>query len=123
MMPDMKYEPDLVLSMVSPGTITGTAPRATVTKSRYAILEKGKTYDFTTVLLENLRQYLEEGADPQELKNQQKAELLGMLKELLQNQSKATMFPFVLEQLVHAKDADISALTLEALKDIYSTLI
>lgn len=123
MMPDMKYEPDLVLSMVSPGTTLGKPPVAMVTKSRYAIFELGKEYEFTPTVLETLRQYLDEGVDPEILKQQQKDELIVMIRDTLNNPSKATVFPFILEQLKLPKNADITTLSLNVIKDIYSLLI
>ena len=61
----LKYEPDLVLRMISAGAPDGTAPVAEVLKSRYTILRVGEEYEFTAELLEQLRQYLAEGADPE----------------------------------------------------------
>ena len=43
----LKYEPDLVLRMVSAGAPDGTAPVAEVLKSRYTILRVGEEYEFT----------------------------------------------------------------------------
>lgn len=123
MMPDLKYEPDLVLSMVSPGTITGQPPVATVTKSRYAIFVKGDTYQFTQPLLDQLKAYLAEGADPEELKEQQRMELVAMITDILNNDaSKQTTFPYLKENL-KVKDVPLKDLGLPILKQLYSLII
>lgn len=67
----LKYEPDLVLRMVSPGNTKGKAPVATVLKSRYAIFEEGTDYEFTKETLDQLRAYISEGADPEVIQQQQ----------------------------------------------------
>jgi hypothetical protein len=74
----LKYEPDLVLRMISPGNMDGTNPVVEVIKSRYAILRTGEEYEITTELLVQLRQYLEEGIDPEEIFKQQNLEQLLM---------------------------------------------
>lgn len=123
MMPDLKYEPDLVLSMVSPGSITGKAPRAVVTKSRYAIFEAGMEYEFTLPLLLQLRDYLNEGADPAVLKEQQRLELIELITNILDNNSsKATMFPFLKENL-GVKDTPLTELDIKTLKALYTQII
>ena len=61
----LKYEPDLVLRMVSPGNMDGTNPVVEVLKSRYAILRTGEEYEVNEELLKQLRAYLEEGIDPE----------------------------------------------------------
>lgn len=78
MMPDIAYEPDLVLVMVKAGTDTD-APIAKVDKSRYSILRPGETYVFTQTLLEQLRDYLNEGVDPEEIFEQQRKELVELV--------------------------------------------
>jgi hypothetical protein len=123
MMPDLKYEPDLVLSMVSPGTITGQPPVAIVTKSRYAIFVKGETYQFTQPLLDQLRAYLAEGADPEELKEQQRMELVVMITKLLDSDaSKKTTLPYLKENL-GCKDTPLKDLALPILKQLYTLII
>lgn len=123
MMPDLKYEPDLVLSMTSAGSITGKAPRAVVTKTRYAIFEKDTEYEFTLPLLYQLRDYLKEGADPAVLKEQQRLEIVGLITDILNNnQSKQTMFPFLKENL-GVKDVPITELDIKTLRALYTQII
>ena len=76
----LKYEPDLVLRMVYAGNMDGTNPKAEVLKSRYAIFKVGEEYEFNVETLEQLRKYLEEGVDPEELLKVQKEELIEAIK-------------------------------------------
>lgn len=71
----IKYEPDLVLSMVSPGR-KDRHPMAKVVKSRYPMLELDEVYEFTPELIQSIKDYLEEGADPEELIQRQKDEYI-----------------------------------------------
>lgn len=77
----LKYEPDLVLRMVSPGNTKGKAPMATVLKSRYAIFEEGITYEFNLATLKQLKDYIEEGVDPEILLEQQRQDYIKVIKE------------------------------------------
>ena len=122
-MPDFKYEPDLVLRMVSPGLSNGTAPVAEVIKSRYAIYAVGEEYSFTESLINQLKEYLEEGADPAELMEKQRIELIQTTKEILDsNPSKQTMFPILKEQLGF-KDVPLTDLTLDTIRTLLGILI
>lgn len=81
---DLKYEPDLVLQMQKAGSNRNgviTHPIALCTKSRYAIFAEGETYEFTPELIKQLKAYLEEGVDPEELLQKQKDEYLNALKQ------------------------------------------
>lgn len=122
-MPDFKYEPDLVLRMVSPGAPNGTAPVAEVIKTRYAIFSVGENYSFTEDLIKQLKAYLEEGADPTVLMEQQRIELIQTTTEILNsNPSKATMFPILKEQL-GVKDKPLAELSLETIRTLLGILI
>lgn len=76
----LKYEPDLVLRMVSPGNMDGTNPVVEVIKSRYAIMRTGEEYEITKELLASLRNYLEEGLDPEVIFKQQRDDLIASIK-------------------------------------------
>ena len=76
----LKYEPDLVLKMVSPGNMDGTNPVVEVVKSRYAILTTGEEYEITAELLAQLKAYLDEGVDPEVIFEQQKKDLIERIK-------------------------------------------
>lgn len=117
-MPELKYEPDLVLSMESSGTIAGKAPRAKVIKTRYAILEKDNIYEFTPSLCKQIADYLKEGADPAVLLEHQRTELIAATKAILDaDVSKRTMYPLLIEELGHpgAKLAELPLKTLQTL--------
>lgn len=81
----LKYEPDLVLHMVSPGNMDGTNPIVTVIKSRYAIFRTGEDYEITSELLAQLKAYLEEGIDPEEIFEAQRKDLIGQIKAYCNN--------------------------------------
>ena len=120
---DMKYEPDLLLRMVSPGTPDGEAPKAKVMKSRYAILRKDITYSFTAELLAQLKEYLDQGADPVILVEQQKNDMVVSLNDLLKNDSsKATMFRMIKKQMNIDPEAKLKDLSLDQLQAIYARL-
>ena len=122
-MPDFKYEPDLVLRMVSPGTALGTPPVAEVLKSRYAVLQVGDAYSFSEALINQLVEYLEQGTDPAILQEQQRTDYIQAITETLNvNPSKATMFPILKEQL-GAKDTPLTELPLATVKTLLGMLI
>lgn len=83
MPPNMKFEFDLVLEMVEPGS-KNTHPKARVIKTRYAILEKDAVYEFTPELIQSICDYLEEGADPEELLEEQRQEYIEQIKSFMQ---------------------------------------
>lgn len=76
----LKYEPDLVLSMEVAGT-TDSAPKARVIKSRYPMLIRDEVYEFSAALIEQIRLFLEEGADPKVLLELQHQEYETAVKE------------------------------------------
>jgi hypothetical protein len=122
-MPDFKYEPDLVLRMIRPGSPKGTPPAAEVIKTRYAIFELGETYSFTEELLNQLKVYLTEGADPTQLLEQQRLELITATQQILDtNPSKATMFPILKEQQ-GLKDTKLVDMTLEQVRLLLGIII
>jgi hypothetical protein len=120
----LKYEPDLVLHMVSPGSGNPQKhPVATVIKSRYAILTEGETYEFTPGLCEQLRQYLNEGVSIEELLEQQRKDYVTAITNILDtNVSAKTIWP-VLKEEAGVKDEKLSAIPLQTLKQLYSQLI
>lgn len=121
--PDIDFEFDLLLRMVSPGSVDGKPPVAEVVKSRYVIFKQGETYEFTEALLLQLKAYLAEGADPAILREQQRQELILVTTNLLNsNQSKATMFPLLKEQL-GVKDTPLVDLPLDTVRTLYGLLI
>ena len=92
---DLKYEPDLVLHMLRPGSNRNGKiehPRVRVIKTRYAFLEKDEEYDWTPDLIRQLKQYLEEGVDPETIFEQQRQEYIEGVKNIIANPAKN---PFV----------------------------
>ena len=78
--------------MQSPGSNKGNIikhPVALCTKSRYAIFEEGQEYEFTPELIKQLKQYLEEGVDPNKLLAEQKEEYIKAVTEYLKSKPAA----------------------------------
>lgn len=122
-MPDLKYEPDLVLHMLRAGNSNGTTPKALVIKSRYAIFQEGVEYEFTEVLCKQLRDYLAEGVDPAILLEAQRQDLIkGITAILDENTSKRTMFPMLKEQQGQ-KDVALADLPLRVLQTLIGALL
>lgn len=122
-MPETKYEPDLVLHMIRPGNQDGTPPKAKVEKSRYAILTEGEVYEFTQPLLEGLRDYLAEGADPAVIREQQRQEILAAIKENLDtNPGSQGIWPTLKANEGHA-DTALEELPIKVARKLLSTLL
>ena len=122
-MPDLKYEPDLVLSMVSPGTPSGKCPVARVIKSRYAIFSEGETYTFTEELIEQLRAYLDEGADPAAMIEAQRQSYISEIQSILDNNASArTMWPILKETAGH-KDTQLPDMDMKTLRQLFGQLV
>ena len=122
-MPDLKYEPDLVLQMQKAGAMNGTAPVAKVIKSRYAIFQEGELYQFTDALIQNLVDYLKEGTDPKELLENQRQDYISTIKNILAGDvSKKTMFPTLKEQQGY-KDTKLVDLPLDVLQTLLGSLL
>lgn len=122
-MPDLKYEPDLVLSMISPGNHSGKVPIARVIKSRYAIFDEGEEYAFTSDLIEQLRTYLAEGVDPATLVEQQRLAYVTEIKKTLdENPSARTIWPMLKEQAGH-KDTPVDDMDIKTLRQLFGQLV
>lgn len=122
-MPDLKYEPDLVVQMLKAGAMNGTPPTAKVIKSRYAILQEGEVYQFTDAIIDSLVDYLHKGTDPKELLEKQRVDYIKTIKEILESDvSKKTMFPILKEQQGH-KDTKLVDLPLEVLQTLLGSLL
>jgi len=117
MTPDFKYEPDLVISMLSPGDDSGKAPRVMVDKSRYSPFRVGVEYNMTHEMIEQLRLFLEEGTSPEELDEMQRQEYIQATTEVLEsNNSAKTIWPTLKDQAgvgnVSLKDMPLNKLRL-----------
>jgi len=82
-MPDLIFEPDLVLTMEHAGSPEGDPPIASVHKSRYAIFKVGEQYTFDKSLILQLKAYLQEGVDIADLKEQQRTERIAEIERYL----------------------------------------
>ena len=122
-MPDLKYEPDLVLHMLSAGAMNGTPPTAKVVKSRYAVLQEGEVYQFTDAIIDSLVEYLHKGADPKELLEKQRKDYINTIKGILDSDvSKKTMFSTLKEQQGY-KDTKLVDLPLDVLQTLLGILL
>lgn len=119
---DLKYEPDLVLQMQTPGSNKGNIvkhPTALCTKSRYAIFEEGQTYEFTPELLKQLKDYLEEGVDPDTLLAQQKEEYIKAVTDYLKAHSAAKTIWNELKKQEGYEGIKLAELPLDIIKKLY----
>ena len=125
MQADVKYEPDLVLSMISPGrAVNGTVehPKARVTKSRYVILKEGEVYEFTPALCEQIAEYLEEGTSPEEILEKQRQEYVEGIKNYLDAHKNAVPIWEVLKKDAGFEGTPLTEMPLEVLKPIFIKL-
>lgn len=121
----LKYEPDLVLHMISPGSAKENHmkhPVARVIKSRYAVLTEGEEYEFTPQLCEQIRAYLNDGVDPETLLDQQRQDYVQAIKEILDNNSSAKAIWNVLKTDAGVGDCKLTEIPLTVLKGLYSQI-
>lgn len=121
---DLKYEPDLVLHMLRPGSNRNGKiehPKVRVIKTRYAFLEKDGEYDWTPELINQLKQYLEEGVDPETILEQQRQEYIAGVKEIITNPTKKNIAQVMKEDLGY-KDTKLAEMPLTAIKQLYINL-
>lgn len=121
---DLKYEPDLVLHMLRPGSNRNGKiehPKVRVIKTRYAFLEKDAEYEWTPTLILQLKQYLEEGIDPEVIFEQQRQEYITGIKEFLTIPSKKAIAQVIKEDLGF-KDIKLADMPLKAIKELYIRL-
>lgn len=122
-MPDLTFEPDLVLTMKHPGSPDGDPPVATVRKSRYAILKEGETYKFDKDLILQLRDYLKEGVDISELKEQQRIDRINELKRYLDNNDSARSIYPTLKKQQGLDDKALDDFTLDEVRSIIQVVM
>lgn len=118
---DLKYEPDLVLEMVAPGT-DSSYPYAKVVKTRYAFLKLGEVYCFNPELLTQLKQYLDEGTDPEILLEQQRQEYIQAIKALLDSKPNLKAIWDVMKADIGHKTTKLADLPLDVVKKCYIKL-
>ena len=118
---DLKYEPDLVLHMLRPGSNRNGViihPKVKVVKTRYAFLEKDAEYEWTPELIKQLKDYLEEGVDPETILEQQRQDYITGVKEIIANPSKKAIAQVMKEDLGF-KDTKLAEMPLNAIKQLY----
>ena len=122
---DLKYEPDLVLHMLEPGSNRNGKikhPRVRVIKTRYAFLEKDEEYDWTPELIKQLKQYLEEGVDPETILEQQRQEYINGIKEIITLPAKKAIAQVLKEDLGY-NDTKLNDMPLDVIKKLYINLV
>lgn len=125
MQADVKYEPDLVLHMVSPGRAVGnniTHPKARVVKSRYVILNEGEEYEFTPSLCKDLVAYLNEGTSPAEILEKQRQEYIAGITNYLDNHKQMVNVWNAIKENEGYKDTKLTDLPLDVVKKAFITL-
>lgn len=118
---DLKYEPDLVLHMLRPGSNKEgkiTHPRVRVVKTRYAFLNKDEEYDWTPELIKQLKAYLEEGVDPETIAEQQRQEYITGIKSIISNPTKKAIAEVMKNDLGY-QDIKLAEMPLKAIKQLY----
>ena len=126
MMPDLKYELDLVLHMLAPGNSAGKKPeypKARVEKSRYSIFKQDEIYEFTPELCDQLSAYLDEGIDPAELLEQQRKDYVKGVEEYLDEHKAAVPVWKQLKKDAGYENVSLKEMPLEVTKEIFSVLI
>lgn len=122
-MPDLKYEPDLVLSMQQPGTKDGSPPVVKVIKSRYPPFVVDEVYRMTDNMMHQLKLFLEEGTSPEELEQMQQQEYIEAITQVLDsNTSAKTIWPALKKQAGEDKTA-LKDIPLSKLKLLFSQLM
>lgn len=120
MQADMKYEPDLLLRMVKPGTPDGEPPVVRVGKTRYAFLRLGQEYALTDELLKQLGEYLNEGADPAALKERQRQDYITTITDLLKaDTAKQVSYKMFRKGRKIPEDMKLQDMELDMLQTIY----
>ena len=117
----LKYEPDLVLSMVYPGAPT-LAARARVIKSRYPMFVKDLEYDFDEMMLEQIRAFLEDGADPAVLEQQQHDEYIRAVKDYCKDSANRKGLWDMLKEQYNVENIKITDIPLKTLKHMFLQL-
>ena len=123
MQADMKYEPDLLLRTVKPGTPDGQPPVVEVMKTRYAFLRLGQQYELTKDLLQQLVDYLDEGVTPEVLEKQQAEGLVVSITDVLKNNKvKQMSYKMWRNNNKIPEDYKLTDFSLEQLQTLYRQL-
>lgn len=119
---DLKYEPDLVLHMVTPGKGIDLYPTAEIIKSRYAIFTKGEIYEFTPERCRQLRAYLAEGVDPATILEEQRQEYILAITEHLDSHPSKVSIWNVMKANAGFDSQKLTDIPLEGIKRLYLQL-
>lgn len=122
---DLKYEPDLVLHMIRPGSNRNGKiqhPKVRVVKTRYAFLERDEEYEWSPELIQQLKEYLEDGVDPETILEKQRQEYISALKELITKTPAKKAIMDVLKNDLGCADMKVSEMPLNKVKQLYITL-
>lgn len=118
---DMKYEPDLVLQMVAPGT-GKHSPIAKIIKSRYAIFEVDDIVEFTPAVCQGLKEYLEEGTSPTELLEKQRIDYIqGIATYLDEHEAKKQIWS-ALKDANKLAGVKLEEMSLDLMKKLFTQL-
>lgn len=121
-MPDLKYEPDLVITMIKAGQ-PDSNPVFKVQKSRYPFLIVGEQYELSSELIEQLRVFLDEGADPEALLEQQRQDYIAGIKEHLDTHPNHREVWSIIKQNAGFADTPLTDIPLSALKQLASQIM
>lgn len=122
MAPEITYEPDLVIRMEEPGTPDGKAPVGYIEKSRYAIFKVGERYVFNKELQKQLKAYLDEGANPEELLEQQRQDYIKGTKLYLDEHPNAKQIWKILKKDLGVENVKLDDMDLQTLKNLYNRI-
>lgn len=119
----VKYEPDLIITMVKAGTPQGDAPVGVIEKSRYAILRVGNEYAFTEELCKQIGDYLNEGVSVEELEARQKNDMVVSITDILKADKslQVQLAMFKKTQGISA-DSKLADMDLKQLQSLYKLL-
>lgn len=118
----LKYEPDLVLAMVKPGS-KDTHPVVQVIKSRYPMFEVGEEIEVTPAILSELRSFLDEGADVEDLAARRRAEYEeAITTKCTDNPGLKVLWKNLVENSEY-KGMKVKEIPLEGLKILYAQLV
>lgn len=117
----LKYEPDLGLKVIRPGA-KDRPTRVLITKSRYPMFEKDEEYDMTLKLMLQLKEYLDEGADPDDLLEQTRQEYIAATVEFLDTHPNQVPVWNMIKEANKYTDTKLSDIPLKDLRNMYGQL-
>ena len=123
---ELKYEPDLVLHMLEPGKAKqGNFPKhpvVRVVKSRYAIFDEDEEYEISPELVKQLKDYLQDGVNPNEILEAQRQDYIEVVKEHLRNNTSAQPIWKTLKADAGYDDTKLNDMPLGIIKACYMKL-